>query len=428
MIQNKEKLIFGPHSAKRRDVLDLVEVGLDAIDADTAIKNSITVNGDLLLIKEKKYDLKKYDRISVLGFGKASCSAAIALEGVLKDKLTGGCVLDVSTGACQVVDVHEGTHPRPSVQNVDATNRITEIAQGADEQDLVLVIVSGGGSSLLCASENECNESLRLYDEFLDTGGNITDLNVLRKHLSSVKGGGLAKMLYPATVIGLIFSDVPGANLADVASGPTYFDNTTITFAETLAEKYALPKFNFNETPKDEKFFEKVYNVELVSNSLALSAIKEKALSYGYEVKILSEALRDNAEDVAQIFYRESRMSKTKDNSRGTVLLAGGEPSIKVPDHAGRGGRNTHLSLLMTQYLSQGQVFASVSTDGRDNSDAAGALVDEYTNYASDEIGVDALSYVNAFNSYEFFDRTNSLIFTGPTGTNVADIMISLQK
>jgi glycerate-2-kinase len=244
--------------------------------------------------------------------------------------------------------------------------------------------------------------------------------------LSLLKGGGLAKIAYPATIIGLIFSDVPGDNFSEVASGPTYKDKTTIADAEKIITENNLGQFDLVETPKEDKYFEKIHNFVLVGNITAVEAMAKKSEELGLEAKIVSTELYDEADEALKKIF-----SSQKENS---VSLAAGEPSVVVPKNAGKGGRNLHLGLeviknkMLEKENFSDSVFISFASDGMDNSDVAGAVIDKYTIEKAKKLGLNAQDYSERFDSYDFFQKTGDLIFTGPTGANVSDLMILLTK
>jgi glycerate-2-kinase len=237
-----------------------------------------------------------------------------------------------------------------------------------------------------------------------------------------LKGGGLAKIAYPATVIGLIFSDVPGDIFENVASGATYKDKTTIADAQKIITENNLGNFNLIETPKEDKYFEKVHNFVLVSNKIAVEAMEKKGKELGLETKTISTDLYDEVNEALKKIF-----SVEKDN---TVVLAAGEPSVVVPKNAGKGGRNLHMGLeaIKNKMVSDDSVFISFASDGMDNSDVAGAIVDKTTIEKAEKMGLIVEDYVNNFNSYNFFQKTEDTIITGPTGANVSDLMILLTK
>ena len=417
MIKNFSELATTPN---RELALKIIEAGLSAIDTENVISNSIKLENNILSIQDKSFDLNKFKKIKVVGFGKSSCMAALALEKVLGDKITEGAVVGLEKVKTKYIETFAGTHPRPSEENMIAGNKIYEILKDSKVEDLIIVLASGGGSALLCYGENEYKQGEKLYDAFLKTGGTISEMNTVRKHLSLLKGGGLAQIAYPATVVGLIFSDVPGDNFQDVASGPTYKDETTVADAEKIIKKNNLGDFILNETPKDDKYFENVHNLVLVSNKFAIDAMAKKAGGLGLEASIISTELYDEV---------DKALGKIFGVSSG-VVLAAGEPSVFVPKNAGRGGRNLHMGLeaIKLNLIKDDSVFISFASDGMDNSDVAGAVVDKNTIEKAEKLNLDVNDYSTRFDSYNFFQKTGDLIITGPTGANVSDLMILLKK
>lgn len=434
-IKNFDKLAI---NEGRRSALEIIESGLEAINTSQAVESYLKLNGNFLHIDGEKFDLGRFKRIKVVGFGKSSPEAAKALENILGDKITDGAVIGLQKIDLKKIESFAGTHPKPSLANADAGKRIYEIISNSEESDLVIALVSGGGSALLCYPEDECSAGAELYDAFLKTGGIISEMNTVRKHLSPFKGGGLAKLAYPATVIGLIFSDVPGDAYYDVASGPTYKDETTVFDAEKIIKENKLGGYELVETPKEEKYFKKVHNFVLVSNRSAIMAMKEKSLALGFETRIVSYDLYDKDSGVLRKMFQagksgfwEKLSGKNKFTS-GIVVLAAGEPSIAIPEKQGigKGGRNTHLSLLALKdkIRDEKTVFISFASDGMDNSDMAGGIADAVTLEKAFKNDLEPAEYAEKFNSYEFFQKTGDLIDTGPTGANVSDLMILLKS
>jgi glycerate 2-kinase len=376
-----------------------------------------------LYIKDVKFDLEKFQRIKVVGFGKASNEAAAVLEKILGEKITNGAVIDVSVGKGERIKHFVGTHPKPTLKNVEATKRIVDLANGVTKEDLILILVSGGGSSLLCYPESECDQNALLYDRFLKTGATIQELNLVRKHLSTVKGGGLAKLFYPATIVGLIFSDVSGDHDEIVASGATFKDESTVTMAKDILKKYGIDEkeFEFVETPKENKFFERVTNITLVSNNLALEAMKKEAESLGLKANIISAEIYDKA---------RIAINKMVAGLEGyDVALGGGETSLVVDKKGGSGGRNMFLALEAIQHLKPGMSFVALGSDGRDNSDGAGAIVDSDTGEKIKNMDLEINLYLANYDPERLFQKTkHEIIMTGPTGANVSDLMILVKK
>ncbi len=408
-------------SENRISAMRIVESGLDSIDTHQVILNSLKIDGQILTVKDREYDLSKFKHIKVIGFGKASCDAAQALEKVLGSKIMEGVVIGLNKKICEYIDTYNGTHPRPSPENAGVGKKIIEMISDGGEDDLVIVVVSGGGSALLCYPELECEQGLRLYDASIKKAMTISELNTVRKHISGLKGGGLAKLLYPATVISLIFSDVPGDKFSDVASGPTYKDETTIMDAKAIIDKFDLGNFELNETPKEDKYFERVNNIILVSNKTAVDAMSKKANELGFSFKIVSYDIYDPIENVVGRFVSESKNNVT--------ILGAGEPKMTIKDRGGSGGRNLFLGMLAVGKLPPSSVFVSLASDGLDNSSGAGAIVDNLTEQKLFSSVINVQEYISRYDAYVFFEKLkDSMIVTGPTGANVSDLMFLISR
>ena len=407
---------------ERNDALGIAESGLQAINTKNSIKEKLSLIGNVLRADDRSFDLTNFEKIFVFAFGKASTEAVMALEEILGDRITAGIALDKRAYKGKKVEVFEGSHPHPSEYNVTISEKIAELAKSMTDKDLVIVVASGGGSALLCYPEKECEQGNTLYSAFLSSGGNIRDLNVIRKHISEIKGGGLAKLLYPATIISLILCDVSGEYYEDVASGPTYKDNTTVKDVEDLLEKFNVKgSYELNETPKEDKYFEKVYNIPVVSNMKALRVMKKYAEDLGYNTIILSGELYDAPDEVLR---KMISISLPK-----TVVLGGGEPTIKVLGTGGKAGRNEHTSLCAIKQIDDDSVFISLASDGIDNkSKYAGAIVDKETLEIAKQKVEEVEDALANFNPEPFFLETKDVIETGPTEANVSDLFILLKK
>ena len=406
----------------RKLALEIAEAGLNAIGTEGVIFNSIKLENNILNIKGQEFDLNKFKRIKVVGFGKAVGDAALALEKVLGDKINIGAIVGRQKVDCKYIESFEGTHPRPTELNIPSGKKIYEIVSDSKEDDLIIVLVSGGGSALLSYPESEVEQGAKLYENALKSGETINETNTVRKHLSLLKGGGLVKIAYPATVIGIIFSDVPGDNFSEVASGATYKDETTIADTQKIIDQYNLGKYELIETPKEDKYFERVYNFVLVSNKTAVEAMDKKAKELGFKTDIVSTELYDEVEEsLHKIFNEES------DN---TVVLAAGEPKLVVKTKGGSGGRQLYMSLkeIKLKMIDNNSVFIALASDGMDNSDAAGAIIDKSTLEKIEKLGIDIDDYLERYDAYPVFQKSGDMIMTGPTGANVSDLMILLTK
>ncbi|OGG71317.1 hypothetical protein A3F27_00675 [Candidatus Kaiserbacteria bacterium RIFCSPHIGHO2_12_FULL_53_13] len=405
----------------RKDALDIAEAAYDAIDTEKILRRLITVEGDIVRIDGASYDMRQYDRIKILGFGKASCKAVEALEGILGNRVSGGAAIDVRAGTCDIVDTYVGTHPRSSGGNIAASAEIARIARESTERDLVLVVVSGGGSALLCWPEAECDASNRLYDEFLRVGAPIQELNTVRKHISGLKGGGLAKLLYPATVVGLVFCDVAGGEYEAVASGPTFRDTSTVEDARAVLKKYGvLEDLDLLETPKEDVFFERVKNIAIISNLDAMRAMKEKAATMGYAVADIGSEIYDETLEAVNKFISSAGPK--------TAVIGGGEPRLVVSRTGGSGGRCQYMGLHAMRLIGERDLFLAFASDGIDNCPAAGAIVDAETIRKAAELRLDVGVHLKNFDAYGFFEKTGDIVMTGHTDANVSDLMLLLQK
>ncbi len=418
-IQNFDELAV---TKERVDLLTIIESAYESIDTKNIIEQNLKVDNNILTIKDNHFNLNDFDHIYLIGFGKTSSIAVSAIENILGDRITGGIVMDKKIGECKYVKQYVCTHPKPSLGNILPSEELAQLAKKLDEKDLAIVVVSGGGSSMLCWPKSECEQGIILYDEFLKSGGNITELNTLRKHLSLLKGGGLAKLLYPATVASLIFCDVPGDKFEEVASGPTYKDTSFIEDAEAILSKYNIPfNLNLNETPKEDIYFKKVYNIPLVTNSHALVGMENKARELGYNVYNIGAEL-----------YQESKViiEKLLQNAKPhSVVIGAGEPSVIVKGERGIGGRCQNLTIESLSMISPDDAISSFASDGIDNlSRSAGAIADHITIKKVTENNISIEKNKNENTIDEFFSQTKDQIITGETGSNVSDLMILLRK
>ncbi|MDO8442799.1 MAG: DUF4147 domain-containing protein [bacterium] len=425
-IKNFRKLAV---SEGRKKLLKIIEAGLEAIDTKKAISNAVKIEKGKLLIHNHTFSLKNAERIVVVGIGKCSLEAGAVLEKILGKRLTGGIVLDVHEGELKKIQTYTGDHPLMSPRNIDATKKIIELLSGLTEKDLVIFVISGGGSALLCQPKKfTCVEESSVVDALIHSGAEIHEMNTVRKHLSLARGGFLAKYAYPARVVSLIFSDVIGDNLEFVASGPTVKDSTTLEQAKIVLEKYkiyekiGLSPLDLIETPKDDKYFERVRNILFISNQTALDAMSERSLELGYMPRICKNNLSGEASEVAKEIINE--LSK---ENKGTVLLYGGETTVKIKGR-GKGGRNQEMSLSGLRYINDNQALISVASDGRDNSDNAGGICDIITREKAKKLGLDIEKYLKNNDSFEFFAKTGDYLKTGDTGSNVADIIIAINN
>lgn len=410
----------------RRDALRIMKAGIQAVETGAVVKKRVSRTGEKLLIDKKSYRLDRYERIFVVGVGKASYDAGKALESILGDRITDGIVLDVKGGKLRYLKSLVGTHPFPSHTNIRATAEMLGILKGVTAKDLVITVISGGGSALLCwPHQLECDDVTKITQVLMKRGATIHELNTVRKHISEIQGGQLAGLAYPATVVSLIFSDVPGDDISMVASGPTVLDVTTVKDAQRVMKKYQvldlcrLEKCDLRETPKDPLLFSHVQNVLMVSNEVAVEAMKKKAKELGYAPVVYSTQLDGEAREAGKLFA-----SLVKP---GQALIGAGETTVTIRG-TGDGGRNQEFALGALETLPPQSLLLSLASDGIDNGPMAGALIDDQVKKVVQEKHLDPDLYLQQNNSLPFFQETESFIKTGMTGVNVSDLMLCLQK
>ena len=379
-------------------------------------------------------------RLIVVGAGKAAAGMARAAETFYGERYPGvkleGLVVtryghSVQTEQLKVV---EAAHPVPDAAGVAATAEMLALAEGLGKDDLLVCLISGGGSALLCAPEGvTLSQKAALTQALLRSGADITEMNTVRKHLSRVKGGGLARAAFPARVVSLIVSDVAGDDLSVIASGPTVPDSSTLAEARAVLERYRLePPSHLSSAPETPKpgdaIFERVQNHLIASAQGMLLATATFFRERGITPLILSESVTGEAREIAKMHAAVARQVRAHGQPLGPpcVLLSGGETTVTVRG-SGRGGRNCEFALSLALELNGlGGVYAlAADTDGIDGTEsAAGAMVTPQTLAA---IGrAEARRYLDDNDAYSFFERTGGLVRTGPTLTNVNDVRLVL--
>ncbi len=426
-IQNYDALAV---SKTRKTALAIIEAGLKAIDTNEAVKQGVRVEEDKLLVGDEEFSLHGVKRLVVVGVGKCAVDAACALETVLGNRLSGGIVLDVKRSSkLKHITSEQGTHPFPSDANSKATAKIIEFLNGLNEHDFVLFIISGGGSTLLHTSDNvNAEDETKILQQLFESGAAIQKINTVRKHLSLARGGFLAKYAYPARGASLIFSDVPSDELQFIASGPTVKDTTTIEDAQAVFEKYRLRERcgigqpAFIETPKDDIYFANIRNILFVSNQRALEVMAEKAKNFGFSAKICTTRLTGEACVLGKQIVETLHDAPSK-----SALLYGGEPTVTVHGK-GKGGRSQELILSALRFVKKGEVIAAVASDGRDNTEFAGALCDTISKERAEKLNVEPNTFLANSDSYHFFKKVGDYILTGDTGSNVADLILAFKE
>ncbi len=421
-IKNYSKLAINEN---RSLVLDLLEEAIASIQPQTILDKNFVLKNSELKISDKKFNLKNYERVFLIGFGKGSAGISSILEEKLGNFLTKGFVIDTSKKHFKKIDFTLGSHPLPSQENLDFTSNVLEKMKDLTEKDLVLLIICGGGSVMFESPNINLEKLIEVNQTLLHSGATISEMNIIRKHLSKVKGGGLVKNLFPAKVASLIFSDVPGNDISVIASGTTVMDQTTIDDAWQVYNKYDLHKLelgenDFIETPKDENFFSTVENILMLSNLTALEAMKKKAAFFKIKAEIYSDKFQSEA-DLAG----KALIEKTPKNS---ILLVGGETTVKVANPNGKGGRNQEVVLSALYSLDGNTVIASFDSDGWDNTPVAGAIGDLQTLEKAKDLELNPLEFSKENNSFVFFKNVQDAIITDRLPSNVSDLIIVYRK
>ena len=445
-----ERLYHGETATLRRRAIQILGAGVAAADPGRAVHRLVSRNGARLQVDRATYDLSSVRRVLVVGTGKASARMAAALESILGSRIAVG-VVTTKYGYVHPlarIALVEAGHPLPDDAGVRGAERIAELASGATEDDLLFVVISGGGSALLPmpAPGITLQEKIAATDLLLRSGATITEVNMVRKHLSSIKGGQLARQAAPARVVTLILSDVLGNALDAIASGPTVPDPTTFSDALAIIDRFGLrgkmpasvlrhlergAAGTVPETPKPrDPIFARTQTVIVGDIGLAAGAAVERAEALGYQAQLCETGVQGEARDVGSRFgamVRDARHSAAP-TAVGLCLVMGGETTVTVRG-LGRGGRNQELALGAAEAIAglPQTLVASFGTDGTDGpTDAAGAVSDGTTLARARALGLDPAAALRENDCYPFFDRLGDLIVTGPTNTNVNDLWLGL--
>ncbi|GIW65295.1 MAG: glycerate kinase [Candidatus Parcubacteria bacterium] len=415
----------------RKDALLIAEAGLQSIDTYKIISEFIKLEGNILTIKDKQFNILDFNKIIVCAIGKSALESAKAVEDILGNYISYGLAFYVGEKNIELKKIEKirGTHPYPSEINILGTKKLIQKISNLTEKDLVIFLVSGGGSTLLCLPQKgDSSLEAEIFGILTRQGANILELNTLRKHLSLARGGFLARYAYPAEIISLIFSDVLGNNLSFISSGPTVKDETTIDDALEVIEKYQISNFldlgqiELIETPKEDLYFENVTNFLAVSNETALWAMKIKAEELGYATKIIDAQIKGESREVGLKILSDLR----KENSK-TVLLYGGETTVTVKGH-GRGGRNLEMALACAFEVLDNELVLPFDSDGRDNGEFAGAIADSLTRNLIFQNLEEAKIYFENNDEYPLFEKIGNYLNTGDTGSNVSDLILAIKN
>ena len=434
----------------RQHAMQIFQAALSAADPVEAIHRYVKLAGDGIHIGEHHFKFQDYDRVLLVGAGKAGAPMAKALEDLLGDRVADGVIV-VKEGhglPLKRVRIHEASHPVPDERGIRGAEDILALVNEAGERDLVLCAISGGGSALLVAPA----EGVTLADKqevtrlLLACGADIHEINTVRKHLSRAKGGGLARHAYPATVVSLILSDVVGDDLNVIASGPAVPDTSTFGDAREVFSKYniwhKLPGSvqtriqqglagDIEDTPKaGDDVFQRCYSELVGTNLQALMAASREARRKGYQPLILSSTVEGEAREVVKMFAAFAKEVRNSENPvpAPACILCGGETTVTIRGN-GKGGRNQEFALASAIIVDgmENLVVLSGGTDGTDGpTDAAGAIVDGLTLARARAKKIDPLDFLQRNDAYHFFKPLDDLIITGPTRTNVSDVYMIL--
>lgn len=431
---------------------------ISSVDPYQRLKKNLHIDQNRFIIKEKGlpekvFDLNQFEKIYLLGTGKASCSMAQAIEELLGERITKGLITtkyghSLPLKFLKFTEVIEAGHPLPDAKGIEGAQKIRKILKESGSKDLILFLVSGGGSALLPLPVNgiTLEEKQRLTQLLLACGADIKEINTVRKHISQIKGGWVARWAYPSTLITFILSDVVGDPLDMIASGPSVPDPSTFEDAWEILEKYDLTeKIPFSikdhllrgkekkieETPKPgEKAFRKVTNLIIASNFLALREAEQEAKKLGFHTLLLSSSIVGETRDVARFHGAIAREIVLTNHPipKPACILSGGETTVTLQG-SGLGGRNQEFCLAGAFEIDglERVVLLSGGTDGTDGpTDAAGAISDHTTLQRARWMGLDPMAYLRNNDSYHFFEKLGDLLITGPTRTNAMDVRILL--
>ncbi|MCE5251920.1 glycerate kinase [bacterium] len=431
--------------------LDIFSEAVRAADPFRGVQNAVRVEDCSIVVAGERYPSDRYTKVYVIGGGKASARMGEALETVLGDRITGGWIntKDGHGVSLDRITVHECGHPVPDERGIYGTRQILEILdKEADEHTLVICLLSGGGSALMPAPAEgiTLGEKQEVTGLLLRAGASIGELNAVRKHLSRLKGGGMARLAFPARLHLLILSDVIGDPLDVIASGPGIGDTSTfgdcVGICTRLGIMNELPasvrtrflngvQGTIPETAKaGDPLLAPVVNTLIGNNRMSVEAARKRAESLGFNTLVLTTTLAGEASCAGTFYSSVASEIHTSGNplQPPACIITGGETTVTVRGN-GKGGRNQEMALTVARCLAgmDNFVFLSAGTDGTDGpTDAAGGMVDGSSIRRGDEKGLDVNAYLENNDSYNYLKAVDGLVMTGPTGTNVMDIQILL--
>jgi len=441
LIRNRQSLVDNatnlPDRRARGYALDLADIGIRAVQPRQILQQVIRLNGEVLEVAGQQFDLSQIDNLYVLGVGKAVISMAKAVQEILGERITGGCVVAPESALLNKIEVVVGAHPQPDSGSLSGGKKLLSLARLAGRRDLVVVLISGGGSALAeVPIEGLDLEDVQLVNQkLLSSGLSIQEINTVRQTLSRLKGGGLLRQVFPAQLVGLILSDVVGDQLEFVASGPTVAVEPDWKKSLELLRvakiphriRYRVEEAQSNQTNVDPKWVSAVQNHCFGNNETALMAIKQYASENNIQLHQLRSRVTGEAREVAEQMLSE--LNSSRPSGKNDLLLWGGETTVTLRG-SGKGGRCQEFALATADALAQmgeGIALVAIGTDGRDFGEAAGAIVDSTTSSRAQKLELYPESYLQNNNSYRFFEPLGDLINTGYTGTNVCDLMIAVR-
>ncbi len=440
--------VLQPDPDRRGPILDIMSAALAAVDPYAAVLNSMTVNGNWLHVQNKSYDLDRLKRIMVIGAGKAGGPMSQAVEACLQGRITAGLVVvkDDHEVPTNIIEICPASHPVPDVRGAAAGRRILKMAESATEQDLIITLLSGGGSALLVAPANgiSLSDIQAMTQLLLGAGATINETNCLRKHCSGIKGGQLARAAHPAACVTLALSDVIGSPLDVIASGPTVPDISTWVEAWEIVGKFKLqdqlpPAIRerlmsglagtISDTPKPaEQIFDNCFAVVVADNRTAALAAEKQAATWGFSARLLTTYLQGEAKEIAKVAVGLAQEVQAHSNpvTPPACLILGGETTVTLGPNPGLGGRNQELALAAAFSLQDHPevIIAALATDGTDGpTDSAGAIVDATTVDRGLARSLNPRQHLESHNAYPFLAEVQDLLLTGPTFTNVNDLL-----
>jgi hydroxypyruvate reductase len=417
----------------------ILAAALDAVEPGEAVRRYLSIVNGTLSLAGNPIEVK--GKVLVLGIGKAAAAMTLAVVDLLGPRLRAGLVVTKRKPEKPIpgVEIIEGGHPVPDRRSLDAGKRVEEFVGSLGVDDLLISLISGGGSALVTSPVDgvSLGDMQSLTTSMLGCGARINEMNILRRQLDKLKGGGLSRMAAPARIVSLILSDVVGNSLETIASGPTAPDPTTAEDALAVLERYKLVKYTapsivdaLKQRKKshldDKNLFSRIHNVVIGSNLTAAQAALKQAADEGFHPYLLRTDLQGEAREAARDLSIQLRWAwKMGDPApRPACIVAGGETTVTVQGN-GRGGRNTELALASVSELADfpAVMLVTLATDGEDgDTDSAGAVVTGETWRQGIAFDMNATEFLNRNDSYSFFDRLDDLLRPGPTGTNVNDL------